>query len=170
MNTNIITKSLTITLISSINFFSVVPLSAQVINCSNYWTNPNTGNTECFENLNFNESTNTINNRRRATPNVRTSLTTKEKLNIFCNRTYADVNLTLHYTLNAANIIARNLRYRTREEQKNILRLANRVVQKAKRYDNLCQSNSGTAMRAEVAYREFKAAAAALYNKVGKIK
>ncbi len=169
MNSKIITKGLGITLITAINCFSVLPILAQEANCSNYWINPNTGETECFENLNFNRATNAIDNRaRRATLDVRTTLTTKEKLDIYCESTYSDVNLILSYASNAMNAI--NLEYRSPIEQKNVLRLANRVVKKAKRYNSLCQSSSGTATRAGVAYRELKASSEALQDKVGNIK
>ena len=48
MNSNFITRSLAITLVGSINYFLVSSALAQQMGCSNYWINPNTGETECF--------------------------------------------------------------------------------------------------------------------------
>lgn len=44
----IITKGIGIALIATMNSFSPLPAFGQRVNCSNYWTNPNTGKTECF--------------------------------------------------------------------------------------------------------------------------
>lgn len=48
MNSKIITKGLSIALISAVNYFHIFSVSAQDVSCSNYWINPNTGETECF--------------------------------------------------------------------------------------------------------------------------
>ncbi len=44
----IFTKGIGIALIATINTFSTFPAFGQQANCSNYWINPNTGKTECF--------------------------------------------------------------------------------------------------------------------------
>jgi len=44
----IFTKGIGIVLITTMNTFSVFPAFAQQPDCSNYWSNPNTGETECF--------------------------------------------------------------------------------------------------------------------------
>ena len=44
----IFTKGIGIFLITTMNTFSVFPAVAQQPDCANYWTNPNTGETECF--------------------------------------------------------------------------------------------------------------------------
>ena len=48
MNLQTFSKGLSITLISVINYFSIFPAFGQQTSCSNYWTNPNTGQIECF--------------------------------------------------------------------------------------------------------------------------
>ena len=48
MNNKTIIKGLSITLISIINYFSAFPAFGQQTSCSSYWTNPNTGQIECF--------------------------------------------------------------------------------------------------------------------------
>ena len=44
----IITQGIGIAFIATMNTFSTLPVFGQQVNCSSYWTNPNTGKTECF--------------------------------------------------------------------------------------------------------------------------
>ena len=94
----IINKGIGLALITSINSLFISPALSQSTSCSNYWVNPNTGKTECFDsgmNLILEPSPKTVNRRtsevdicdsltnglEQAACNLASTLVGKDKLN-----------------------------------------------------------------------------------------